>query len=251
MNVQAFVQTFFNGPELAQVLPVLLAVGLRNTLVIAAAAIGLALVLGILLALLLVSRNPLVRAPARLYVDVFRGLPAILTVLIVGTGLPIAGIRPFGRNTFAYAILALAVVNAAYICEIFRSGIQSVDRGQMEAARSIGLSYLKAMRLVVVPQGIRRVLPALTNQFIVCIKESSFVYLLGLSETQRELFTIGQDQDASTGGLTGLVAAGIVYLAITIPMTRAVNVLDQRLREGRSTRAPQAEGALATAGSQA
>ncbi|MBV8085908.1 MAG: amino acid ABC transporter permease, partial [Chloroflexi bacterium] len=219
------VQTFFNPPELGKVFPLLFAIGLRNTLAIAAAAIALALVVGMCLALLIVSRSPVVRAPARVYVDVFRGLPAILTVLMIGTGLPIAGVRPFGRNTFAYAILALAIVNAAYICEIFRSGIQSVEKGQMEAARGLGLSYLQAMRLVVIPQGVRRVLPALTNQFIVCIKESSFVYLLGLSTDQRELFTIGQDQDATTGGLTGLVAAGLMYLIITVPLTYAVNAL--------------------------
>ena len=207
-NLDAFTRTFLNVPEFAQVFPTLLAVGLRNTLTLSAAAICLALIAGMLLALLSIARNPLLRAPARVYVNVFRGLPAILTVLLIGTGLPIAGFRPFGRETYAYAILALAIVNGAYICEIFRSGIQSVDKGQMEAARSLGMSYLKAMRIVIVPQGVRRVLPALSNQFIVCIKESSFVYLLGLSTSQRELFTIGQDQDAATGGLTGLVAAG-------------------------------------------
>jgi polar amino acid transport system permease protein len=113
---------------------------------------------------------------------------------------------------------------------------------------------LKAMRLVVIPQGIRRVLPALTNQFIVCVKESSFVYLLGLTAEQRELFTIGQDQDATTGGLTGLVAAGLMYLIITVPMTYAVNALDRRLREGHSSQVPRAtpaEPALTAAVGQA
>jgi ABC-type amino acid transport system permease subunit len=103
------------------------------------------------------------------------------------------------------------------------------------------------MALVVVPQGVRRVLPALTNQFIVCIKESAFVYLLGLQTSQRELFTIGQDLDAQTGGLSGLVAAGLVYLVITIPLTYAVNILDRRLREGSSSpvRAPAVSQAIA------
>jgi polar amino acid transport system permease protein len=231
-NWDAVVRTFLNWSEVVQVFPVLLGVGLRNTLLLSAFAIALALVFGMFLALLLVSGNPFLRAPARVYVDVFRGMPAILTVLIVGTGLPIAGFRPFGRETYAYAVLALALLNGAYISEIFRSGIQSVEKGQMDAARGLGLSYLQTMRLVIVPQGIRRVLPALTNQFIVCVKESSFVYLLGLSADQRELFTIGQDQDAMTGGLTGLVCAGLVYLAIVLPMTYGVNWLDRRLRDG-------------------
>jgi polar amino acid transport system permease protein len=210
---------------------------LANTLIISTAAIAVALVIGMLLALLSLSSHRLIRLPARIYVNVFRGLPAVLTILLIGTGLPIAGIRPFGRLTYAYAIMGVAVIAGAYTCEIFRSGIQSVEKGQMEAARSLGLSYLKSMALVVVPQGVRRVLPALTNQFIVCIKESAFVYLLGLQTTQRELFTIGQDLDAQTGGLSGLVAAGMVYLAITIPLTYAVNVLDRRLREGSSSAA--------------
>jgi polar amino acid transport system permease protein len=217
-----------------QVFPVLLTVGLPNTLIISTAAVAIALVIGMLLALLSLSSHRLVRTPARVYVNIFRGLPAILTILMIGTGLPIAGIRPFGRFTYAYAILGVAVISGAYTCEIFRSGIQSVEKGQMEAARSLGLSYLQAMALVVVPQGVRRVLPALTNQFIVCIKESAFVYLLGLQTSQRELFTVGQDLDAATGGLTGLVATGMVYLLITIPLTFAVNVLDHRLREGAS-----------------
>jgi polar amino acid transport system permease protein len=238
IDLDAFGRTFVNGKDFGQVFPVLIQVGLRNTITLALAAILIALVFGLLIALLLVSGNPLLHAIGRVYVDVFRGLPAILTILLIGSGLPIAGIRPFGRETYLYAILALAIINAAYISEILRSGIQSVERGQTEAARALGLSHLKTMRLVIVPQGIRRVLPALTNQFIVCIKESAFVYLLGLSAAQRELFTIGQDQDGATGGLTGLVAAGLVYLVITIPLTYAVNALDRRLREGSSQRAP-------------
>jgi polar amino acid transport system permease protein len=229
------------------VFPALLSVGLPNTLIISTAAVAVALVIGMLLALLSLASHPLVRLPARLYVNVFRGLPAVLTILLIGTGLPIAGIRPFGRLTYAYAIMGVAVIAGAYTCEIFRSGIQSVERGQMEAARSLGLSHLQSMALVVVPQGVRRVLPALTNQFIVCIKESAFVYLLGLQTSQRELFTIGQDLDAQTGGLSGLVAAGLVYLVITIPLTYAVNILDRRLREGSSSpvRAPAVSQAIA------
>jgi His/Glu/Gln/Arg/opine family amino acid ABC transporter permease subunit len=214
-------------------LPSLVTVGLVNTLILSAAATCLALVIGLFLAVMLLSTKRLIRLPARVYVDILRGLPAILTIYLVGFGLPVAGIRPFGRNTFAYAILALGIINGAYICEVFRSGIQSVDRGQMDAARSLGLPHLKAMRLVVVPQGIRRVLPALTNQFIIMIKESSLVYVLGLFLYQRELFSVGQDATVETGNLSPLVAAGIAYLLLTVPLTHFVNFLDVRLREGR------------------
>jgi len=97
---------------------------------------------------------------------------------------------------------------AAYVGEIFRSGIQSVEPGQMEAARALGFSYPSSMRLVVVPQGVRRVLPALMNQFISLLKASSLVYFLGLVANQRELFQVGRDLNAQTGNLSPLVAAG-------------------------------------------
>lgn len=235
-GIHNFIHTFFDAHQLAKVFPSLLTHGLLNTLEISAVAIVFGTTIGMLVATLLVSGRWYLRAPARAYVDVFRGLPIIVTVMMVGLGLPIAGLRVFGRNSYPYAILALALVSGAYMSEIFRSGIQSVDRGQMEAARSLGLSHLGAMRLVIVPQGVRRVLPALTNQFVAMVKDSSLVYLLGLLTSQRELFSIAKDTTFETGNLSALTAAGIVYLAITIPLTHTVNWLDRRLREGGAVR---------------
>ncbi|GAA3432701.1 amino acid ABC transporter permease [Kutzneria kofuensis] len=231
-----FLRTFFDLDEILAVLPTLLTEGLRNTLLIAGLAIALGVVAGVLLAMLLLSRRRLVRLPARLYVDVFRGLPAIVTVSLVGLGLPAAGIRPFGREPLGYAVLAIALVSAAYSAEIFRAGIQSVPRGQLHAARSLGMPYLTAMRVVVVPQGVRNVLPALAGQFIIDIKESALVYLLGLGLGQRELYFIAEERQAATYNSSALVAAGACYLLLTIPLTYAVNRLDRRMREGR--RAP-------------
>jgi len=122
---------------------------------------------------------------------------------------------------------------AAYVGEIFRSGIQSVEPGQLEASRALGFSYPSSMRLIVVPQGIRRVLPALVNQFISLLKASSLVYFLGLVANQRELFQVGRDLNAQTGNLSPLVAAGLFYLILTIPLTHLVNYIDARLRKGR------------------
>jgi polar amino acid transport system substrate-binding protein len=97
----------------------------------------------------------------------------------------------------------------------------------------LGFGYPEAMRLVVIPQGIRRVLPALVNQFIALLKASALLYFLGLVAGQRELFQVGRDFNAQTGSLSPLVAAGLLYLALTIPLTHLVNVVDHRLRRGR------------------
>ncbi|MBV9353062.1 MAG: ABC transporter permease subunit, partial [Mycobacterium sp.] len=117
----------------------------------------------------------------------------------------------------------------------FRAGIQSVEPGQLEAARALGFSYASSMRLVVVPQGIRRVLPALVNQFIALLKGSALVYFLGLVAGQRELFQVGRDLNAQTGSLSPMVAAGLFYLMLTIPLTHLVNYIDTRLRRGRAS----------------
>jgi polar amino acid transport system permease protein len=228
-----FLHTFFDIDELLKAFPLLLAEGLRNTLLIAALAIVFGVIVGVLLAMMLLSQRRMLRFPARVYVDVFRGLPAIVTVSLIGLGLPAAGIRPFGREPLGYAVLAIGLISAAYSAEIFRSGIQAVPLGQLNAARSLGMHYLTAMRVIVVPQGVRNVLPALAGQFIIDIKESALVYLLGLGVGQRELYFIAQERQAATYNSSALVAAGICYLLMTVPLTYAVNRLDTRMRTGR------------------
>jgi len=250
-GLQNLQKTFFDVQDMMNVFPTLIAVGLQNTLLLSVLALLFAVVFGLLLSLVLVSRSLMIRAPAFLYVDIFRGLPAILTIYLVGQGLPIAGIAPFGRSPYPYAILAIGLIQAAYFGEIFRSGIQSLDRSQMLAARSVGMTRRQAMWLIIVPQAVRNVLPATMNQFIIIVKETSLVYLLGLFTMQRELFSIAQDHAANVGNLSALVAAGIVYCAITVPLTHLVNYVDHRLREGPQrlndiARPPEKSGAYAT-----
>ncbi len=238
-----FLHSFFDIHQMLAVLPTLLSEGLRNTLIIAALSLALGLVTGLLLSMLLISTHWYVRAPARIYVDVFRGLPAIVTVSLVGIGLPSAGVRPFGTSPMGYAVLAIGLINAAYIAEIFRSGIQSVPTGQAEAGRSLGMSHLTTLMLIIVPQGIRNVLPALANQFIIAVKESALVYLLGLAVGERELYFIAQQAQSTTYNSSSFVAAGLVYIAITVPLTHLVNYFDRRLRHGRR---PAANGGAGT-----
>lgn len=246
-------QTFFDWEDMAAVIPAMLTVGLPNTLLLALTSGVLGCLLGMVLAVMGTSRNPLWRWLSRIYTDVFRGLPAIVTILLIGIGLgPVVRQLTGSTSPFPLGILALTLMAAAYIGEIFRSGIQSVEKGQLEASRALGFSYSSSMRLVVIPQGIRRVLPALVNQFITLIKESSLIYLLGLLASQREIFRIGNDAAANSGNLSPLVAAGLLYLLLTIPLTHLVNYIDNRLRTGRpETKQPDDLAAVVGKGAQA
>jgi polar amino acid transport system permease protein len=224
-------RNFFDWNLIGSVLPDLLTYGLRNTLILAVISSLLGSVVGMVLAVMALSHRWYLRMPARVYTDIFRGLPAVLTILMVGEGVFSAQIS-WLASPYPVAIFALSLMAGAYIGEIFRSGIQSVEKGQGEACRALGLSHGQALRLVVIPQGVRRVLPALVNQFIGIIKDSSLVYFLGLVTSQRELFRIGQDASVSTGNLSPLVATGLCYLILTIPLTHLVNHIDHRLRVG-------------------
>src|SRR3954464_13870430 len=232
-------RTFAKVGAMWEVFPQLFKIGLKNTLIISVAATAIGPVLGMLVAVMGISTSRWLRIPARIYTDVFRGLPAILTILLIGQGLARFSQQLFGPSPYPLGILALSLIASAYIGEIFRAGIQGVDRGQLEACRALGMSYAKAMRLVVIPQGVRRVLPALVNQFIAIVKDSSLVYFLGLLTSERELFRVGQDAAVLTGNLSPLVLAGLFYMVITVPLTHLVNYFDHRFRTGRRPAAPQ------------
>jgi polar amino acid transport system permease protein len=236
------IKTFFDFEAMWQVFPQLLGVGLVNTLIISIWATVIGIVLGMDVAIMGISPSRWLRIPARVYTDIFRGLPAILTILLIGQGFARFSQEIFGPSPYPLGILALSLIASAYMGEIFRAGIQSVDRGQLEACRALGMSYGKAMRLVVVPQGVRRVLPALVNQFIAIVKDSSLVYFLGLLVSERELFRVGQDAAVLTGNLSPLVMAGLFYLVITVPLTHLVNYFDNRFRTGRRKAAPPRSG---------
>src|SRR3954464_10072997 len=225
--------SFLNWELYKQAIPDLFKTGLPNTLILTVSAAVIGLVLGMTLAVAGISRSRWLRWPARMYTDIFRGLPEVVIILLIGLGVgPVVG-GLTGNNPYPLGIAALGLMAAAYVGEIFRSGIQSVEAGQLEASRALGFSYPASMRLVVVPQGIRRVLPALMNQFISLLKASSLVYFLGLVANQRELFQVGRDLNAQTGNLSPLVAAGLFYLILTIPLTHLVNYIDARLRKGK------------------
>jgi polar amino acid transport system substrate-binding protein len=225
--------SFFDWELYEQAFPLLLTTGLPNTLILAVSGSVVGLMAGMALAIAGISHARWLRWPARVYTDIFRGLPEVVIILLIGLGIGplVSGLT--NNNPYPLGIAALGLTAAAYIGEILRSGIQSVESGQLEASRALGFSYPAAMRLVVVPQGIQRVLPALVNQFIGLVKSSSLLYFLGLIAGQRELFQIGRDLNAQTGSLSPLVAAGAFFLILTIPLTHLVNFVDTRLRQGR------------------
>lgn len=201
-----------------------------NTLVLSVAGETIGIVLGLVLAVFVLSRRRVVRAPARLYINFFRGTPLIWQLSFGWLGIVLA--LGLGVGAYLAAMIILGLNAGAYSAEIFRAGIESIDRGQFEAARSLGMSYGKALRHVILPQGVRRVIPPLTNEFVILIKDTSLVFILGLTFSQKELLSTARDLYAATFNATPWLAAAAGYLVITLPMIRLVRMLEERLRSG-------------------
>lgn len=177
------------------------------------------------------------------YIDVFRGIPVILIMLLVSGSLgafAVEGFLPrdlgiprwFGLpDPFWYGVIALTITYGAYMAEVYRAGIEAVPSGQMEAARSLGMSHSQAMRQVIVPQAVNKVVPPLLNDIIALMKDTSLVLVLGYTE----LTQVGRDAQAETFNSSVLVGAGILYLLATIPLARLVDRLIAR-QQKRTTR---------------
>ena len=192
-----FSRSFLDWRAMAEVLPNMITVGLKNTLILAMASTLLGTVIGIVLAIMGISDNRALKTLARIYTDIFRGLPAIVTILLIGQGFARLGRELFGPSPYPLGILALSLIAGAYIGEIFRAGIQSVERGQLDATRTLGMTYGQGMRLVVIPQGIRRVLPALVNQFIGNVKDSVSSTSLGCLLPSANCFALDRTRRSS------------------------------------------------------
>jgi polar amino acid transport system permease protein len=193
------------------------------TLSLALLAEVIGIVLGLVLALLKIGRGRVLSLLAQGYIDIFRGTPLLVQITILYFALPLVGIR--FTSLFFAGLAALALNAGAYVAEIFRAGIQSIDKGQMEAGRASGLSYAKTMRYIIVPQAFRRVIPPLTNEFVMLIKDTSLVSVIGLAELLRAARVL---QSATFNG-TPLIAAALIYLAICLPLIYATNYLERRM----------------------
>jgi polar amino acid transport system permease protein len=228
-NWPAVQEAFFNGEIFAESLPKVVAAFWVNIQLFVVAEI-LILGLGLGLAILRGLPGPAffpVRILATGYVDFFRAVPGLLIIYLLGFGIPGLGIPGVPNDPFFYAVLALTLVYSAYVSEVYRAGIDSVHWSQEAAARSLGMNRAQALRHVVVPQAVRRVIPPLLNDFIGLQKDTVLVSVIGVVEIFREGTILKQ----ATFNFTPIIAVALVFIVITIPLARFTDWLVARDRE--------------------
>ena len=202
--------------------PILLR-GVGNTLLLAAVTVGFGSLFGTLMAICRLSSSRFLRGFSLAYIEFIRGTPLLVQILLVYFSLSLM----FGFSPLVCAAIALIINSTAYVAEIVRSGIQAVDKGQTEAARSLGMSKAQAMRLVVLPQAIRNILPALGNEFVTVIKESSISQVIGASELMysgRSIYSINYRN------IEVLIVVSLIYFILTFTTSRLLRVLERRMR---------------------
>ena len=210
--------------------------GIEYTLLLAVVAVALAVIPALLLALMRLSKNKLIRGLSGAYIAVFRSTPLLVQLSIIYFGL--FGVISIPRITilgfvdisrFIPGVVALALNSSAYVAEIFRAGILAVDAGQMEAARSLGLSKWSSMQLVVLPQAIKNVLPALANEIITMVKESSICSMLGMAELMFAAKTVASSTYITLAPYT---IAALIYFCINYPASKGIEAIERRMRRG-------------------
>ncbi len=198
--------------------------GLKYTILLSMTAIIISVIIGLLVALPGLSRNPFARGFNRVYVEIVRAVPLLVLILWVYYGLPIMlGIT---INVFWAGVVALALSDSAFEAEIFRAGIQSIDRGQLEASDSLGLGYIDRMRYIVLPQALRRVLPPLGNQLVYMLKMSSLVSVIGMEELTRRANEMVTAEYRPLETYTVLI---LEYLVLILVVSAGVRWLERRL----------------------
>ena len=210
--------------------------GTEYTLLLAIVSVILAIIPALLLALMRLSKNRVIKGISGAYIAVFRSTPLLVQLSIIYYGLfsviTIPRITVLGfvdLSRFVPGVVALALNSSAYVAEIFRAGILAVDKGQTEAARSLGLSAWQSMRLVVLPQAIKNVLPALANEIVTMVKESSICMVLGMAELMFAAKTVAGSTYISLAPYT---LAALVYFCINYPASKAIEAIERRMRRG-------------------
>ncbi len=249
-GVEGILDEFFSLRIFKKVFPEIFLEAARNTIVFTTIAFIGGLSFGLFLALMRTSKKKYLRWPSATFIDFIRGLPLLLIMIVIGLGFPILfkvynlnfpgplsffnNLWPFGRDGTKYipGALALSLVAGAYMAETIRAGIESVPRGQAEAARSLGMSNTQTMKKVVLPQAFRTIVGPLTNELALLFKDTSLVSVLGVEVGGRELTKFARDATNQLANTTPLIAAGICYLLITIPLLQLVAFFERRAKAG-------------------
>ncbi|HBG32773.1 MAG TPA: arginine ABC transporter permease [Acholeplasmataceae bacterium] len=207
----------------------LLLQGLMMTLMLAFLAVLLGGILAMVPALMRLSKNKFLRVPATAYVEIIRGTPMLVQVLLIYQllNIPLFLIGGLDMGSFIPGLVALVINSSAYVSEIIRGGILAVDKGQTEAARSLGMSSTMTMKKIILPQAIKNIFPALGNEFVTIIKETSIFMYLGIAELMYQVGIL----KASSPAVTELyIVAGLMYLVLTYPLSKLMNKIEGRLR---------------------
>lgn len=221
-NSNKFLRLFFNPTLIVSSIPIVFN-GFLLAVAIVAVSFPCAIPIGLVLALMRMSKFRILRGLASLYVNVVRGTPLFLQIYIAFFGLPLAGIS---IPPFVLGFIVLAMNSAAYMCEIFRAGIQSIPKGQTEASRSLGMNGAQTMIFVIIPQTVSRVIPTLTSEFILLYKDTSMLAAVGVMEMVYDAKMIV----ANTGSITPYIVAACFYLIITLPLAKLVGNLERKLQ---------------------
>lgn len=209
--------------------------GMIVTVVLSLMTVFLGSIIGLVATFLQQSQKKSLKAVANIYTQIIRGTPLLVQLYIWLYGLPLIGISlpilPFlgdvyGSREFLTAVVALSINSGAYICELLRGGLESIDKGQMEAGRSLGLSRKETMKSVIIPQAIRVVLPGLGNEFIAMIKESSIVSVVGIFDV---MYTSNIVKAATYSIFEPLIIVAIIYFFLTYSLTGIMKQLEKRL----------------------
>jgi polar amino acid transport system permease protein len=219
-------ESFLNREVFVESLPELVSAFAVNIVIFMTAEV-LILIFGLLLAIMRSTTGPVllpIRVMATTYADVFRALPGLLVIYVLGFGIPALGLVDPKTPTILYGILGLTLIYSAYVSEVYRAGIDSIHPSQAAAARSLGLSHLQALRHVVVPQAVRRVIPPLLNDFIGLQKDTVLVSAIGVVE----IFRTAQVLQYATFNFTPYVAVALVFMVVTIPLARLTDWLVAR-----------------------
>jgi len=229
------IQIFINGVQrmisILQTYTTMLLRSLGNTMLLTLLALFFAMIIGLIFALCNVSHNKALNAIGTVYVDAIRGVPLIVLAYFIYFGIPQAikmlGVTSFKLPALQAGTIALSMNCGAYMAEIFRAGIQSIDKGQMEASRSLGLTYGMSMKNVILPQAFRVMIPSIINQFIITLKDTSILAVIGYPE----LTNMGKSISANTfKSLETWAIVGIMYMVVIVSLSKIAKMIERKLK---------------------